>query len=209
MLDLFQAFFWSLTYVLLIVYANKFNTHGIPLISICLNFAWESVALFQSIVTKNFSVGFVIHTAWFLLDFLIVTLFLLFEQSNEKRNISKIIFSICYACAIVTFYILFKNGYMLLLCFTIDLIMAIDFLAFILKNKVKKHKLSYAIAIFKLLGDFCAWLYYKDSFLINPIGITVLICNILYLLILIKQGRYKNNPILNNTITVAIEEASK
>ena len=44
-----------------------------------------------------------------LLDFLIVTLFLLFEQSNEKRNISKIIFSICYACAIVTFYILFKN----------------------------------------------------------------------------------------------------
>ena len=209
MLDILQAFFWSLTYILLIIYAIKFKTHGIPLVSICLNFAWETVALFQSIVTKKISTGFVIHIAWFLLDFLIVILFLFFEHTNEKERISKIIFFISYACAIGTFSILFMNGYMLLSSFTIDLIMAICFLRFALLKKVKKHKLSYVIAIFKLIGDFCAWLYYKDFFLITPIGITVLICNILYLLILIKQGQCKKNPMVDETVAIALEDASK
>lgn len=173
---------------MLIVYANKFNTHGIPLTSICLNFAWETVALFQSIITQSFYVSFVVHIAWFSLDFLIVILFLFFEPSDKKRKISKIIFSISYICAVAIFPTFFKNGYMLLLCFSIDLIMAIDFLMFALLGKVKKHWSSYAIGIFKLLGDACAWLYYKNSFLINPIGIVVLICNVLYLLIIIKKA---------------------
>lgn len=183
MLDYLQAFFWSLTYIFLIIYALVFKRHGIPLIAICLNFAWETIALAGSILFMRISGPMIIHISWFTLDFVIITLYL-FKEKNSPEKTKKAFIS-AYLIFIIFFIILFKNGYMLISSFCIDLIMAIAFLCFVLFQHVRKHWISYTIAVTKLLGDIMAWQFYKEYPGINSIGILVLICNIAYLLILL------------------------
>ena len=194
MLDYLQAVFWSLTYVILIIYAMKFKKHGIPLLAILLNFAWETVALINSIQKMQITGPLIIHLAWFSLDFIIVVLYLCEKNSSIKQ---KLMFGLGYAISTAFLVFLFEYGYMLLSCFCIDLIMAITFLVFLLFHRVYKHWLSYLIAITKLLGDMFAWQFYKSVEVINIIGILVLICNITYLIILIykktNDGLLENN----------------
>ena len=184
MLDYLQAFFWSLTYVFLIIYAVKFKQHGIPLLAILLNFAWETVALTYSIRAMQISGPFIIHIAWFSLDSIIVALYFHEKKSSKKQ---KLMFLLGYAVSTAFLVFLFKYDYMLLSCFCIDLIMAIAFLAFIFYQRVYKHLISYSISILKLLGDLFAWQHYKNAEFINIIGILVLACNIVYLIVLIYK----------------------
>lgn len=194
MLDYLQAILWSLTYVFLIIYAVKFKQHGIPLLAILLNFAWETVALTYSIRSMQISGPLIIHIAWFSLDFTIVALYF-YEKNSSKKQ--KLMFLLGYAVSTAFLVFLFKYGYMLLSCFCIDLIMAIAFLVFVLFNRVCKHWLSYLIAVTKLLGDTFAWLFYKSEEVVNIIGILVLACNITYLIILLckktNDGLLKND----------------
>lgn len=189
MLDYIQAFFWSATYVMLIIYAIRFKFHGIPLISICLNFSWETNALFHSI--QNPSASLAIHISWFLLDLVIVILFLFFEKNNHVNAKKKVMFLIGYICSSICLFFLFKYQLMLLSCFFIDLIMAIDFFVFVSLNYVRRSKLAYFIGFSKLIGDACAWLHYGnysgqllEYYVINIIGIIVLTCNTAYIITL-------------------------
>ena len=119
MLDYLQATFWSLTYVLLIIYAIRFNRHGIPLVAVCLNFAWETVALAGSILGGIFSIELIIHVAWFSLDLIIILLYLFYEKRHHKWE--KVLFILFYICLTALLAYLFIKGYMLLSCFCIDL----------------------------------------------------------------------------------------
>lgn len=194
MLDYLQAGFWSLTYIFLIVYAVKFKMHGIPLVAICLNFAWETVALANSLIYIRSIGPLVVHIAWLSLDLIIVALYLFHEKNSPKKQ--KLIFVSGYIGSTLLLVLLFKCGYMLLSCFCIDLIMAIDFLLFLYSHRVCKHWISYLIAIAKLLGDMAAWLFYRNEPGINTIGILVLICNISYLVILLgKKGNEKGKSV--------------
>ncbi|MBQ7380016.1 MAG: hypothetical protein IJW70_10125 [Clostridia bacterium] len=199
MLDYVQAAFWSLTYVFLIIYAIKFKRHGIPLASICLNFAWETVALGQSLMMGEFTGSLIVHIAWFSLDLVILLLFLFCETPEPKVKWKKWIFLISYVCSSVLLMFVFSKGYMLLSCFVIDLIMAVDFIVFVLFRRVKKHWISYVIGGSKLIGDMCAWLFYRDAFSINFIGSIVLLCNLVYVSILLckpnDQGLLCTDPI--------------
>ena len=67
--DVLQAIFWSITYVLLIVYSIKNKKHGISLVSIVLNISWETIALLYDIVNQFSSW---IHIFWFSLDLVIL-----------------------------------------------------------------------------------------------------------------------------------------
>lgn len=188
MFDYLQAIFWSLTYICLITYAIKFKVHGIPLVAVCLNFAWETVALINSIRIGSLSPVFMIHIVWFSLDLIIVTLFLFYETRIHENKKQKLVFIISYICSVICLWILFEKGYMLLSCFSIDLIMAITFYLFVLFERIKRHFISYLIGFFKFLGDMFAWLYYRNTVYIEVIGIIVLMCNIAYIIVLLRKN---------------------
>ena len=183
MLDILQASFWSITYVLLVIYAIKYKMHGIPLTAICLNYGWETVALIRSII-NGAKVALVIHIAWFVLDSIIVALFLFHENRLRQALKQKLLFLIVWLLLVIVLFPIFENGGMLLSCFTIDLIMAVAFLFFAYRKEMIFSPISITIGITKFIGDLCAWIYYKYDPIVNVIGIIVLICNLAYIFIL-------------------------
>ena len=183
MFDYLQAVFWSITYILLIVYAFKYKTHAIPILAVVLNFSWETLALTGSILNWELTGGLIIHIAWFFLDLIIIAFLLFYDIYNTKKEKATLI--IGYIISVVCLFFAFHSGYMLLSCFIIDLIMAILFLLHILLRKTKRNILSFLIGLFKLLGDMFAWLYYMDNLHIPIIGLCVLILNVGYLIVLV------------------------
>lgn len=190
--DHLQAVFWSLTYILLIAYGIKYKTHGIPLIAICLNFAWETVALGAAFYVRSFSVAMLIRGAWFLLDCVIVFLYYFHETKFTENRMEKIRFAWAFFGSAICLVVLFLYGYMLISSFVIDLIMAVAFLHYVLHKKIQTGWMEYAIGITKLLGDLFAWTYYRRVLVVDRIGMCVLVCNICYLIIIIiKNARMK------------------
>ena len=185
--DHFQAIFWSLTYILLIIHSLYYKNHGIPLTAMLLNFAWETVALYNSLQGKTFSVVLITHLAWFFLDLVMVALFFVYETNIQENKCRKIYFLIAYIVCTICLVCLFNSGYMLLACFAIDIIMAVFFLLQLLFEYPTRNPLIYFIGVSKLLGDLCAWYYYRDNLFIHEIGTCVFICNIIYIIILATQ----------------------
>lgn len=190
MADILQAVFWTATYFLIILYSKKENVSAIPPLSISLNFAWETVALFSDLLNTGFTpgTGFFIHLSWFSFDVLIAYLYLkkcfpLYLPKNEKK-----IFSSIYPLAVISLFFIFKYvpfG-MLASCFTIDIIMATEWLLYLKDICLPKNVLLLAIGVTKLLGDFFAWVQYKNELMfVNVIGIIVLIINVAFLGILL------------------------
>lgn len=80
---------------------------------------------------------------------------------------------------IVFIFFFFKEQ--LIICFIIDLIMAVCFVINIINNPTKPYWFYTIIGITKLFGDFFAFIYYaKTSSYIIPIGIIVLVLNLIY-----------------------------
>ena len=183
--DHLQAIFWSLTYIFLIIHSLRYKNHGIPLTAMLANFAWETVALFNSLQTKEFSVSLLIHLAWFTLDLVMVILFFVYETKILENTRKKVYFLSAYVICTVCFVFLFDSGYMLQSSFVIDLTMAICFLLHVLLEYPNRNPLIYLVGLFKFLGDLMAWYYYRDNAIVNRIGLIVFICNLIYLLILI------------------------
>lgn len=183
MFDILQASFWSITYVLLVIYAIKYKMHGIPLTAICLNYGWETVALIRSII-NGAKVALVIHIAWFVLDSIIVALFLFHETRLCHALKQKLMFLTTWLLLIIVLFPVFENGGMLLSCFMIDLIMSVAFLFFAFGKELVFSPLSISIGITKFVGDICAWFQYRYNPIVEIIGIIVMICNSAYILIL-------------------------
>lgn len=191
--DHLQAIFWSLTYIVLIFYAVKYRAHAIPLIAVCLNFAWETLALIGSIMLGRFSSALYIHISWFTLDLVMVLLYLFHETKIHENKVEKCRFLVAYLLFAACLAGMFLSGYMLESCFIIDFIMAVSFVLFIVYERSPKSRLLYLIGILKLLGDLFAWQYYKNKDFVNLIGICVLLCNIGYMLILLKKDFPKHS----------------
>ena len=186
MLDIFQAAGWSITYILIILYSFRERIIAIPPIAIASNFAWETIALLQDFLRhSNLSnVGMCIHVFWFSLDLLIVMIYLC---KCNSVYFNKWIFTCIYICESLFLFVIFHftiSG-MLLSCFAIDLIMAVEWCFYGMNKELKINLLLTFIAIAKLIGDFLAWLCYRGNhFIVNIIGIFVLIINIGFLFIL-------------------------
>lgn len=185
MFDILAGVFWSVTYLLAIVYAAKYKTHAIPIFCICSNFGWETVALIQSLFFVTvFSPAVLVHIAWFSLDAVIIVMFLFHESKWHEKIGIKIGVIFYYIVTLIVFAVLFKTNGMLLSSFVIDLIMAVAFLFFAYRKDMIFSPLSITIGITKFIGDLCAWIYYKYDPVVNVIGIIVLICNLAYIFIL-------------------------
>lgn len=211
MLDILQAIFWAITYVLIIFFAftDKSKTKlFIPLTAIELNFAWEINAWYES-------GGYWIHVLWTILDIFVFSthifivynkLFSTTKKISHKRKQNKyqpyktkkqiqhpvlkysaIPFLIIMLIILTTaFHFVFKiEGWMLQLCFIIDIIMALSFLLSVAHLSLQGQ---IPIAITKLIGDTFAWLYYRNGAkFVNIIGILVLMINVCYLILVIVR----------------------
>ena len=183
--DHLQAIFWSITYIFLIVYALKYKIHGIPLVAICLNFAWETAAVGALLIYGGeFSVAMLIRGAWLLLDCAIVGLYCFYETKFFENWKEKVIFFSAHILSTICLAVLFFYGYMLISCFVIDLIMAVAFVRYIAFRKLNAGWMEYAIGFAKLLGDLFAWIFYRNVTIVDYIGVCVLVCNICYMIII-------------------------
>jgi len=70
---------------------------------------------------------------------------------------------------------------------TADHWMAIAFLCHLLFQYAGRNPLIYLIGLSKLLGDLCAWLYYREDVIVQWIGMLVFICNLVYLMVLVSK----------------------
>lgn len=170
-LDDIQVLFWSITYVLSIVYALKKKTHIIPHPAILCNLAWETVALV--------CYGMIYHIIWFLLDLAIAVLFLLQTKHSKKWKMGWVI---CLLLVMVIFRIVFKVKHgMLISSFVIDLSMAVLFCLKLLRDR-SGSGFGLSIAATKLIGDLAAWRFYSPNSFVHVVGIFVFVCNIIYLI---------------------------
>lgn len=79
-------------------------------------------------------------------------------------------------------------GGMLLSSYVIDLVIAVEYVARI-RHISPPGKLP--IAIFKLLGDLFAWLFYcKQSIFVGIVGAVVLLLNLFYLAYCMEERSY-------------------
>ena len=175
--DLLQALFWSATYVLIIIFNIKYRSLGIPPIAMATNFAWETTALIRY--------GSVIHIAWFSLDLIIVITYFTLCKPVYLRH--KFYLPILYAVEMAALCVVFESGGMLLSCFFIDCIMAIEYLMYIKniytytadeRQPTQVPRLLVALCSTKLIGDLFAWIYYQEfSKTVFVIGILVFSLN--------------------------------
>ena len=106
------------------------------------------------------------------------------EAKRSSRTILCVVLLTLSATGFALVFSSFENG-MLISSFAIDIIMAIGFL--LMKFIFPQDGRSIPVALTKLVGDFCAWQYYRLYVpVIDYIGIAVLIMNSVYLILSIK-----------------------
>jgi hypothetical protein len=179
---------WTIAYAFAIVHAIKYKSHGIPALSVALNYAWEVLA---TIYYREY-VGIV----WCLVDTVIVY-FIIKEYKRQKLQL--IISLLSFVISSVACVLFFEhtvvpglNGFVFI-CFLIDLIMAADFVYEISFGKIAVNPITLCIAFFKLLGDYMAWNMYRRNKIILAIGLCVLVLNIIYLIVVCIRLTRRND----------------
>lgn len=176
---------WTTVYIFSIVYALRNKTHAIPPISLAFNFSWELIAMlfFWEYVA----------ILWVITDIFIVILFINeYRTNHDKKGFLYLIPFVCWSLLCI---FLFKiqipgkfNGFYFL-GFAQDLFMAIEF-NYEFKKKTKSRKIDFTlwlVALFKLLGDFLAFISSRTIPFVTFFGIFVLIFNICYI---VRVSRY-------------------
>lgn len=179
--DVLQGLFWSVTYILIIVYNVKNRNTNIPPIAIFINFAWEINALLQDITVEGTAIF--IHIAWCGLDTAIVGSYLLLCKPVYFK---KIFLMPIFLLGLLSFTVAFRhpNG-MLITSFFIDFTMEMEYLLYSFSSRSKQMKVditALSIGVTKLIGDLCAWIFYREYHLfVNLIGVMILMINYIYL----------------------------
>ena len=136
--DVLQGLFWSVTYILIIVYNVKNRSTNIPPIAIFINFAWEINALLQDITVEG-TASF-IHIAWCGLDAAIVGSYLLLCKPVYFK---KIFLMPIFLLGLLSFMVAFRhsNG-MLITSFFIDFTMEMEYLLYSFSSRSKQMKVD-------------------------------------------------------------------
>lgn len=132
--------------------------------------------------------GYLIHIAWFTLDLVIVITYLLL---CKKLYLKKVFFVLIYLVVLLVLVFSFNmwSSGMLISCFVIDFVMAVEYFIYSSKEAFPANRLSISICSLKLCGDLCAWIYYMEkSRFVLVVGFLVLILNILCLKTMIKRN---------------------
>lgn len=174
MLDNLQIVFWSVTYVLIIAAGWRSRDRkqvSIPYVAGLLNFGWELCALQQS-------QGFWGHILWLGLDAVIYSIGFLFLDAGKRWKLYLYI-ALTYVIMSGCWFLFALPDGMLNSSFLIDLIMAVMFLV---DRKRLSPELKVPIAVFKLIGDIVAGVFYGPGRpVVAMFAVVVLFCNLCYL----------------------------
>ena len=191
--DLLQVVFWSITYVLIVVFGIIKRKTFMPIVAALFNISWELNSLLSDFFCVRIPIVALGHFVWIGLDFLIITIAIFYYVDNNKKMLLSFIF---LPFIIIGLYFIFKINYgQLYSSFIIDLLVAICYL--FVSFKEKDNIIEFIIiGITKLIGDFFAFIMYRQDTLVNIIGIIVFVINAIYLIIL------NNKPINKIKLTI-------
>ena len=152
-LDTVQITCWSLAYLFIIVNRIKHRYAAMPMDALILNSSWELTALIFGICKNDVFIG---HIVWFGLD--AVILYFSYRNLPGKKIL---IFGAVHIACTAALCILFKHGFMLQSVFIIDLLMAVSYLQFVIRKRMRPGLLPFLICLCEFAGDLAAFLYYK------------------------------------------------
>ena len=165
---------WIVAYVLIVIRCFRDKTYGLPLVAICLNFAWELLASF--VYPNPVALWRFFDRAWLVVDVILAYQLLRFGPGEQRIPELRRHF---YPLALATFVLGVWGQYAfvasypdrlgLVSAFGVNLIMSVAFVSFYFARRDSGRGLSRGGAVFKLLGTLgtsieCHWVVR----LINP-----------------------------------------
>jgi hypothetical protein len=179
------AFFWTITYILIIYKGFRDRTCGMPIAALCANITWEFLFSF---VMPFHPLQQVITLVWFLLDCIILFQFFHYSKGTYPTWHTKPIVLSLLVIAILLHYgmaIEFHDHEGKYSAFAINLMMSILFIKMVMKQDLIGQ--SIYIAYFKMVGTLCAsiWCYslYPHSILLNTMYILTFILDVIYIML--------------------------
>lgn len=196
-----SAFFWILTYVLIIKRGFKDKTFGMPLIALCFNISWEFIYM---LIYPHPTPYIYSNILAFSLD-IVILYQLLTSWQKEYSNLPKqhfypsfiIILATCFSIIYLIPYI-YDDQIGFYIAFAQNLLMSILFVI-MLRNRNNLRGQSIYIAIFKLIGTVLASLAFhqfdpinKRSTFLEILYITIIFFDLLYVMNIYKKSIEEN-----------------
>ena len=192
-LDNLSFLFWSLTYVLVIIYNIKYHITGIPPIALASNFGWETVTFLSALYFDSFfHMGYFV---WFLIDLVIVVTFFLFCKPIYTRHKYNLLFLYMASMTLFGLLSLYINRDSLVVgAFCIDFTMQLEWFYYCASKKFILSPIANGFCLTKLLGDMFAWLIFmRESGFIALLGFIVLVLNIMCLYTALFRDQIMNS----------------
>jgi len=197
--------FWVIAYVMIVVKCFRERTYGLPLVAICLNFAWELLASF--VYPNPVALWHFFDRLWLAVD--VVLAYQLFrwgraeQQIPELRRHFVLVVLVTFGLGVwgqYAFVASYQDRLGLVSAFGVNLIMSILFVFFYFARRETGHGLSRGGAVFKMLGTLgtsieCHWVVR----LINPelkslafltfLCVTIFVVDLLYIYLVFTDPR--------------------
>jgi len=196
-LQISSGFFWTITYILVIVQGVKDRKVGIPVAAVCANITWEALFLFVFPIEP---VQIVINAIWFLLDCVILVLLLKYAKSLSPspslilNKYTVLLFGLVIAF-LMNFAITVEFHDMIgkYTAFGMNFMMSLLFIDMLLKHGTKGQSIT--IGYTKLIGTLCSSILfafiYPDSMLLLTLFILIFILDVAYIILLRSRLRIK------------------
>ncbi|TXK81440.1 hypothetical protein [Paenibacillus sp. N3.4] len=184
------AFFWTITYIIIIYKGFRDRTCGMPIAALCANITWEFLFSF---VMPFHPLQQIISIVWFLLDCLILFQFLYYSKNlYPKWRMQTIVFSLLIIALLLHYgmAIEFDDPQGKYSAFGINLMMSILFIKMVIELDL--YGQSKYIAYAKMIGTVCASLYcyslYPHSLLLNMMYILTFILDVIYVTLVVNKS---------------------
>jgi hypothetical protein len=165
---------WVVAYVMIVAKCFRDHTYGLPLVAICLNFAWELLASF--VYPNPVALWHAFDRIWLIVDVVIVYQLLRWGRAEqaiaELRRYFPVVVLLTFVLGVwgqFSFVASYQDRLGLVSAFGVNLIMSILFVFFYFSRRDTGRGISRGGAVFKLLGTLgtsieCHWVVR----LINP-----------------------------------------
>ncbi|SFL22293.1 hypothetical protein SAMN03159341_10499 [Paenibacillus sp. 1_12] len=185
-----MAFFWTITYLLVIYKGFRDRTCGMPMAAICANITWEF--LFSFILPFN-PLQQIITVIWFFLDCIILLQFFYYSKRQNPTWPAKTVVISLIVIALLLHYGVAMEFHDLegkYSAFGINLMMSILFIRMLMTQDLRGQ--SKYIAYFKMIGTLCisvlSYSQYPHSILLTMMYIFIFIIDVVYILLITNQS---------------------
>jgi len=201
LLQMGLGFFWTITYILIILKSLEDRKVGIPFAALCANITWEAIFSFMFPYEP---VQFTINVIWFGLDCIILLLFIRYSKGifpSTFRYKYAILFSSLAAAFLINLGITleFHDWEGKYSGFGMNFMMSLLFIVMLLRQGTLGQ--SIYIGYSKLAGTLCAsilfYSLYPKSILLWILYILILILDVIYIILIRHHATKKVKRAIN------------